>query len=308
MIRSLLAEIVRRRLWPIPVLAILVALAAPVLFLKPASGGAPAADVAVAPAAQGAELPARAQRLLAATEAAGGSGRATGSARDPFAPPAGQAGAAKPASSAKAEETSGDGAAKGGSGAAVTATDPIPVVIQNADGSTPSTGTGTGTGTTTVPSGPVVTRTPASGDAAVDVRFGQRADSRLHRSIPRLETFFIHGKLAAVFVKYSPSRRKATFAVAPNVLVGGPVSCRRVANVCRFVDIPAGSFARLTMLTPNRTVVRRRLDVVRIDLHRGGDATTATAAKDAGERTCLLRKLKAMGPGDPLIDRDACEG
>ncbi|HUR86601.1 MAG TPA: hypothetical protein VMY78_14760 [Solirubrobacteraceae bacterium] len=304
MFPSLLAEIVRRRLWPIPVLAILVALAAPILFLEPVSDGAPAADVAAPAPAQAADLPARAQRLLATTEAAGRSGRATGSARDPFAAPAGHGGSAKPASSGTAVETTGDGAAQGGSGAGVTSTDPIPVVIQNADGSTPSGATGT----TTVPPGPVVTRTRAAGDAAVDVRFGRQVDSRLHRSIPRLQTFLIHGKLAAVFVKYSPSRRKATFAVAPNVLVGGPVSCRRVENVCRYVDIPAGSFARLTMLTPSKTVVRRRLDVVRIDLHSGGDATTATAAKAAGERACLLRKLKAMDPRDPPIDRDACEG
>ncbi len=139
------------------------------------------------------------------------------------------------------------------------------------------------------------------------MRFGEQADGPLQRSIPRMETFFVHGKLAAVFVKYSPSRKKAVFAVAPGIRIDGPVSCRRIEYVCRYVDIPAGSFARLTIVTPSRTVVQRRLDVVRIDPSPSGEQTTATAATDAGEQACLLRKLRALDPGDPLIDRDACE-
>lgn len=301
MIGSLIAEIVRRRLWPIPVLAILVALAALVLFLKPAPAGAPAADTAAPAPAATVDLPARAQRLLATTEAAARAGRATGTSRDPFAPPAGRRAPAKSSSSGAGAGKSGGGASDGGSGSgATTTTDPIPVVIQNADGLTPATAT-------TTPSAPAVTQTRAAGDPSVDVRFGEQVGSPVRRSIPRLETFFVHGKLVAVFVKYSPSRRKAIFAVAPGVLVTGPVSCRRVAGVCRYVDIPAGSFARLTVVTPSRTVVRRRLDVVRIDLDGTGDTTAAAAANDGGERACLLRKLKALDPGDPLIDRDACE-
>lgn len=298
MLRSLLDDIVRRRLWPIPALALLVAFAAPVLFLKSAPTGAPAADTAApAPAADG-DLPPRAQRLLAGTDAATIRGRASGSARDPFAPPSSRRAAATAAGSGGGDKTP-DAPASGKGPGAITTGEPIPVVIQNADGTS---------STTAEP------RSPSGGgsaqaarDASVDVRFGKGVDSRLHRAIARLETFFVHGKLAAVFVKYSPSRNRAVFAVAPGVIVTGPVECRRVAGLCRYVDIPARSYARLTLLTPDRILVRRRLDVVRID-RSAATGTAAGAASHAGERGCLLRKLEASSPGDPPVDRDACEG
>jgi hypothetical protein len=143
-------------------------------------------------------------------------------------------------------------------------------------------------------------------NAAVDVRFAARANGRVHRAIPRLQPYFIHGQLAAVFVKYSPSRHKAVFAVAPGLVITGPVRCRRLDGVCRYLDIPAGSYARLTMVTPGRVVVKRRLDVVRITNGGNGSATTATVANDRGEAVCLLAKLRAQKAGAAPIDRDAC--
>jgi hypothetical protein len=304
MLRNLLHEIVRRRLWPIPVVAVLVALAAPILFMKSAPAGAPTAQTPAPGAAPAGKLPARAQRLLAASSPVGSRGGASGSAQDPFQPPASQIAAAKAAN--------GVGGATGASAKKASAppagsttpgtTGPIPVVIQNADG--------TSTAPTTTPrSGDSGTSKPTSisaSTASVDVRFGPSAGGRVHRAIPRLQTYFIHGELAAVFVKYSPKREAAVFAVAPGVVVSGPVRCRRIAGVCRYVDIPAGSYARLTTLTPDRIIVTRRLDVERIDTLGRGSATTATAAGDHSENACLLGKLRAMGAGDAPIARDAC--
>jgi len=306
MLRNLLHEIVRRRLWPIPVLAVLVAVAAPVLFLKSSPSGAPAADSAPLPATD-VKLPARAERLLAATGSEGSSGGARGSQKDPFAPPASQIAAAK-AAAAGPGSGSGSGAAKAPNtdtrkpaSTSATGSKAIPVIVV-----TPK-------GTTSTPSGaPATTTTPATrptvSTASVDVRFGAGAGGRVHRAIARLQTYFIHGKLAAVFVKYSPTRNKAVFALAPSVGVSGPVTCRRKDGVCRYLDIPAGSFARLTMLTPGRVLVRRRLDVVRI--HSGAASTTSTAVAAAGshsENTCLLGKLQALKVGAAPIARDACE-
>jgi hypothetical protein len=308
MLRNLLHEIVRRRLWPIPVLAVLVALAAPVLFMKSAPAGAPAADTAApAPAVTG-DLPARAQRLLAATAAARSRGGATGSARDPFQAPAGHRGLATAAAAASGATAKTPRPAAAGSPAGATstsATKPVPVVIQNADGTTvtttpPRTGSGSGSGSHS-------SNALSASNASVDVRFGPRAGSRVHRSVPRLQTYFVHGNLVAAFVKYSPSRNKAVFAVAPGVIVSGPVKCRRIEGVCRYVDIAAGSYARLTMLTPDRIVVHRRLDVERIGSGGASGATTAKAARDSGINRCLLRKLKAQNAGAAPIDRDACE-
>lgn len=307
MLRNLLQEIVRRRLWPIPALALIAIVVAPVLFLKSAPAGAPAAATAAPAPATAGKLPARAQRLLEASTGSR-SGGATGDAQDPFQPPAAQRAAA--AAATKATTGDGSGASAGtktgsssGSGAGTPTTSaPIPVVIQNPDGSavttttTPSP-TGSGSGA----------RAGTAAAASVDVRFGPSAGTRLHRAIPRLKTFYIHGKLAAVFVKYSPSRNKAVFAVSPDVLVTGPVKCRRKEGVCRYIDIPAGSFARLSALTKDRILVSRRLDVERINRGPSAASTTAVAAGDRSVNACLLGKLQALRPGGTPIDRDACE-
>ncbi len=298
MLRNLMHEIVRRRLWPIPALALLVALAAPVLFLKSAPAGAPAADTAAPPAAAPGKLPARAERLLAATGQVASPGGAKGSARDPFAPPTSRVAAAATGASA-----SGAAGAKAASGTTSPASSDTP------SAATPSADPSAST-VTDAPSssgaGPADSSALAASNASVDVRFGPRKDARVHRAIPRLQPYFIHGKLAAVFVKYSPTRHKAVFAMAPGLLVRGPVKCRRVEGVCRYLDIPAGSYARLTMLTSDRILVTRRLDVVAIG-SRGSSATTATAASDHGENACLLNRLVATKAGGSSIDRDACE-
>ncbi|HTN24883.1 MAG TPA: hypothetical protein VL120_12900 [Solirubrobacteraceae bacterium] len=304
MLRNMLHEIIRRRLWPIPLVAVIVMIAAPVLLLKSAPAGAPLATASVpAPAAVG-KLPARAQRLLAATAAASARSGAKGSERDPFLAPAGRRVTATTDAAAAAATPKPKSATSGAaSGGGATTTAPIPVVIQNADGTsvTPTTGTTPSTGSASGAGA------GSSGPASVDVRFGPSAGGRVHRAIPRLQTFYIHGKLAAVFVKYSPSRHKAVFAVSPDLIVTGPVKCRTLNGVCRYVDIPAGSYVRLTMLTSDRILVRRRLDVARISHGRGVSSTTAVAAGDHSENACLLGKLQALRPGGTPIDRVACE-
>lgn len=314
MLRNLLDELIRRRLWPIPALALLIALAAPVLFLKSTPAGTPAMPTTAPAPAETGGLPERAQRLLAANAAGAARGGATGSSHDPFQPPASaraRAAAAARASTAKdspAKDSSADASPK----------DPIPVVIQNADGSAPasdssspstpsvprSSGSGAGSTPASAPSAPSA---PSARAASVAVRVGKGVDSHLEPSIAPLQTYFIHGKLAAVFVKYSPSLDKAVFAVAPGIVITGPVKCRLDDGVCRYLDIPAGSYTRLTLVTPDGTLARRRLDVARIDRTPASAGTTATAAKGDGENVCLLRKLKTRKPGDALVDRDACE-
>jgi hypothetical protein len=108
-------------------------------------------------------------------------------------------------------------------------------------------------------------------------------------------------------VKYSPSRHKAIFAVAPGLHISGPNKCRVVNNVCRYLDIKAGSHARLTTILDNRSVVSRRLDVVHTRTRNVSANTRATAAGSSADGACLLRKLRAMAPGDALLNRDACE-
>jgi hypothetical protein len=313
MLRNLVDELVRRRLWPIPAVALLVALAAPALFLTSAPAGVPAP---IAPAPAGSELPARAKSLLAAGDArAARGGGASGSSHDPFEPPASHrpraAGSSDKTTTTPSKDKSVD----------ATPTEPIPVIIQSEDGSSPASGAptagdpaslgstsggSTSSATSGLRSGGSGSQAAPAGAPAIDVRFGKSADSPVQPSIAPLQPFFVHGKLAAVFVKYSPSRDKAVFAVSPGVVVTGPVACRLKDGVC-YLDIPASSYGRLAMLSSDGTIVRRRLDVVRIDDTPASAGTTAPAATNDAENACLLRKLQTLEFTTVPVDRDACK-
>lgn len=304
MFRTVLDEMMRRRLLPVAALALLVAIIAPLLFLKGAPDGAPSADSAAPAAATPAKLPARAARLLAANDGDASNGAAKGSAHDPFNPPssvraAAAAAAAKgTAASTAAKAGTGNSAPKSTGTASGKTTEPIPVVIKNPGTSSSKSNSSTSSKKSTGSS----TRS-----IAVDIRYGAKKDSKIRRAIPRNKAFYIHGKLVAVFVKYSQSRKKAVFAVAQGVHISGPVSARVTDNV-RYVDIKPGSHARLSLVTPSRTIVTRRLDVVHARTLTSSNTTKATAASSRTEAACLLGKLMAMKPGDQLVGRDACEG
>ena len=294
MLRTLLDEVVRRRLWPVLLVAVVVAVAAPLLFLKSAPpGGAPAAAPATAPAG---ELPARAQRLLTTSEApAARTRKRAATATDPFQAPSSHRRAA-------AGRSAGKGDAKPKAATAGGANEPVPVVITNAEGTKPPAGSPA----PVAPAQPTVTapRPVAKRSAAVDVRFGLRLPGRVHRRIPRRQTFVAGGRVIAIFVKYSPNRDKAVFAIAPSTHVSGDVECRRKPNLCRYVDVRVGEHVRLTTLTAGRKLVSRRLDVMRIDRSppAGGSARTAPA-----DGACLLGKLLALGAKDPPLAADACK-
>lgn len=315
MLRSLLSEIVRRRLWPIPLLAVIVAVAAPMMFMKSAPTGAPSADLpAPAPAKTG-KLPKRAERLLATSDsAAAGKQHVSGTARDPFTP------RPNASSATKSETTSTTPAAASSSSASTpsespapgtTTSEPIPVGTTTTTPTTPSTPSSSSTSTT--PSTPIGgDETPSStvSAASVDVRYGAKLPTRLNRSIPRLATFVAGGNIVAVFVKYSPKRAAAVFAISPSTIVTGDVQCRRLEGLCRYVDIPVGKHARLSWHTADGSVMSRRIDVVRVT---DGSSSTADAqaasqqfSTDADTHECLLGKLLALGSGE-LVAADSCD-
>ncbi|MGH2897540.1 MAG: hypothetical protein ACRDMZ_02620, partial [Solirubrobacteraceae bacterium] len=274
----------------------------------------PAAS-AVAPTTTAADkLPARARQLLAATDAPAGASAARRSkaTSDPFEAPAGSRPPSSSGSSAAAKTPGTSSAGGGGAGGATkpAVTGPIPVIITGPDGkqdatpaatpaTTPPAATGTpGTATTT-------TAARSRGAMLVDVRFGKRIPARLQRAIPRLQTFAAGGRIVAIFVKYSPNRDKAVFAIAPSTLVRGDIECRRKQGLCRYVDIPVGKGVRLTTLARDGSLVTRRLDVVRIARAAPSGATAASSsAPDDGR--CLLGRMLSLGRLDVSPASDAC--
>ena len=302
MLASLLSEVRRRHLWPIPLVALLVAIGAPLLFLKSAPPDAPHASTAApAPAAAGA-LPTRAERLLATSDGAMTRARRSGKAGDPFRAPSSHRATSSAASSTKAAAAPQKPTPGGTAAAQPAVTAPVPVVVTNADGTKPATTT-----QPSVSTAPKSTATSASARRrAIDVRFGKRMPAPLYRRIPRLQTFAAGGRVIAIFVKYSPARDKAVFAIAPRTLVTGDIRCRRKEGLCRYVDIPAGKGVRLTTLATDGSLVTRRLDVLRI---RGASqAGPVAAARQApADGACLLGRMLKLTAGDMPLPTDACQ-
>lgn len=294
MLRNLLDEVIRRRLWPIPVVAVLVAIAAPLLFLKSAPPDAPSASIAAPAAAPAGALPARAQQLLTGATADGVAARKARSRRsDPFQAPSSH----DDSSSASAsDETAADKAAS---------------TSESSSGATaPNTSTADEPQTTTPaqPSGDDGTDAPtSSGTRLIDVRFGTRIPAELHRNIPRLQTFVAEGSIVAIFVKYSPTRDKAVFAIAPGTRIEGDIECRRKQGVCRYIDIPAGKGVRLTVRASDGSRIYRRIDVERI-LRPSQAGAAATASSVPSHGSCLLGKMLALRAGDKPVAGDACNG
>ncbi len=325
MLRSLVDEVVRRRLWPIPLVALLVAIAAPLLFMKSAPTSAPEVVPASAPAG---ELPKKAADLLKSRDKDVLRKQAkTRKAQDPFAPPA-------------SSKAGASGSASAAASAGSSTSQSVPVVITNSDGSTstatigPSKSTSssstssatkttkpattttaktkkkTKTSTTTKPKVVVPTNTSSAAATSrvtyVDARFGERMGTMTRYRVPRLQTFRAGGKVAAMFVGYSATRNAAVFAVAPSTKVRG-VTCREVKNVCRYVDLPVGAHARLTMRGANGATVSRRLDVVRIrHLPKVPGSTASARMTTLPVAKCLLKSLLALPATAPSISTNAC--
>jgi hypothetical protein len=291
--RGLLQEIVRRRLWPIPLVAVLVAVAAPMLFLKSApSEPAPPAQPSQATIDASAEkgLPVRARRLLETNSAAKRAKKSK--AADPFQAPKSSR---KASSGAASAGTSTNSAAPSSAAGATGGQKPVPVVITDADGKTKTDTTDGDASSDSTSSGSDGTY------VAVDVRFGQKPVGPLRRSIPRLRPFTADGRLVASFVGYSATRNKATFAIAPSTFVAGSVKCRREDGQCRFVDLAVGKRAVLTIAGPGGSAITGWLKVVRMHEVTGDEPKSPLGG------SCLLHKLQKSSLGDPAVLSDACE-
>lgn len=293
MLRNLLDEVRRRHLWPIPVIALLVAVAAPLLFLKSAPSDAPLASAPAPAAAPAGQLPARG--LLATSAARKHAARERSRKADPFQGPS------SGASKTSEKKTSSDESKTS------TAPEPVPVVITNPDGTAPTTPTTPATPTAPIGGDDAPTKViPDTRPMIVNVRFGVRIPAPLSPVVPRLQTFNAGDRVVAIFVKYSPTRDKAVFAIAPDALLSGDIDCRRKEGVCRYVDIPVGKGVRLTVTTSAGTPVTRRLDVVSINPHPDPNSTDGVSPAPVNG-ACLLGKLLALSPGDASLATEACK-
>ena len=263
MLRSLVDEVVRRRLWPIPLVALLVAIAAPLLFMKSAPAdtagagrhaGRHARQAARRAGASSWRRPTRASLVVKRSKR-----KAPGSRSRRRRPPPRRR--RQPRAADRQDELRAVGPDRRHERRRARRRPPRrrrrPPARRRPSARRPRSPRSrprrrstddhedVHARRTTTPKVTVPTTTSSSAvrddEGHVRRRALRQADGHDARyRVPRLQTFRAGGKVAAMFVGYSAARNAAVFAVAPSTQVSG-VKCRKVKGVCRYVDLPAGA-------------------------------------------------------------------
>ncbi len=269
-LRTLVADLVERRLWPVAVVLVIALVALPAIVLGGAEEAAPVTPV---PGAQ-----ADAGEASAVTLAAGGDNpRADGSQRDPFTQPEVKKAAPvtsddgpSPASGASVAGSSGAGSAgsTGGSSPDLGLGD---IGVVPVGGSTGGSSTGSGS-----------TGSPKSDDRDswhVDLRFGKDGSVQSKSDVPRLSPLPSTQDPFFVFLGVAADGKTAMFLVSSDAVATGDGTCLPSPENCDRVDMEAGDTEFFDVATPDGKVTQYQLDLVRVSRKRAANAAVANAAR-----------------------------
>jgi hypothetical protein len=237
-VRSVWADLVEKRLWPVAVALVLALVAIPVLLLKPA------AEPKAAPSVVANAGPAPLVADPASIASARPSGPVLGSTKNPFAQqhvPAKASTTSTGASTATASTgaTAVGGGTSGSSGGATTA---------------PSTGT------TSPPSS--TPKTPASsGEPRLKVRFGPTDGTRKVRVLSAGQALPSTTNPTLVFVEVHGTK-KVEFIVSSDAVPQGDGNCQPSKDVCAQLFLHPGDTEFFDVTKSNGKVVQYQLDVV----------------------------------------------
>jgi hypothetical protein len=265
-LRTLVNELVERRLWPIALLLLVALLAVPLLLSKsasptvddaPESGAAPAAvAAAVAGAARAAAAPG--EPVVSVARDAVPAARLRGRAKNPF--------------RQQYEQPVVDGTTSTSTSTATSASQ----TPAGGGGSTPSGGTqgGGDSGGQTPPNAQ-----PTYVYAAIDVRFG-KAGERLRRieDVPRLTPLPNADHPIVVFLGMRRDRETAVFLVSTDVHVQGLGQCVPSQRTCEAIELREGEAAFLDFTEADGTVEQYELDLDAVTLHETNSEAVAQRA------------------------------
>jgi hypothetical protein len=282
-LRTVVADLIERRLWPVALLLVAALVATPIVLVRgsgedasataaiPATPADPADQSAVTlatgeldPAAnRGAERDPFTQRAVEAARAGGGLVSATG-------------GTATPAAAATGGTTSSQTPGVSGDSAGGTSLGDIGVVPVG--GST----------------GGAIKPAPADelDSWHVDLRFGKDGTLSTKNDVPRLSPLPSQADPFFVFLGIAADGKTAMFLVSSDATATGDGKCLPTAENCDRVELQAGETEFFDVATPAGEVVQYQLDLVRVSRRTAASAAMATAARsresDAGRE--VLRK------------------
>ena len=286
LLRTLFADLVARRLWPVAAVLVAATIAVPVIVV----GGAEEAEPPLpAPATAAGVTPAVS---LGAEQPRGGHGPI---GRNPFE----QREAATSAAATTTAPVVPTAAAGAGAGAGAAAAAPV----LSGTGGTPLNGLDD-IGVVPVDGGssdPSSTsdRAPADDKVsyAVDLRIGRDGDLRIRRDVARLSPLPSQEDPFFVFLGVAADGETALFLVSSDATATGDGTCRPTPEACERVEMKAGQTEFFDVTTPQGETVQYQLDVVGVRRVQSADTASASAARSresaAGRR--VLRSAMSTG-------------
>jgi hypothetical protein len=276
-LRTLLSDLIERRLWPVALILVVALVAVPVVLL----GGSSAEDEA--PLATSAVVTPTDDAGVTLTDA-GRTAKSTGKARDPFGrpqakttttttPAASSTGGSGSGSGAGTDTDAGSGDTGGTSGGGGASTDlgDIGVVPVGSSGGTSAGDTGASSDK----------KKPASKDSwHVDLRFGKNGSKLQSRSdVPRLSPLPSQDDPFFVFLGVAADGKTAMFLVSSDADITGNATCKPTPANCERVEMKAGDTAYFDVTTPEGTVEQYELDLVRVSRKVSANAAVAQQSR-----------------------------
>ncbi|MEY2534132.1 MAG: hypothetical protein QOF29_2042 [bacterium] len=276
-LRTIVRDLVERRLWPVALLLVAALVAVPVV-LGRGGDAAPVATPATTPAATPADASGAATTTAGDTAARAAISlddsvperRArAGALRNPFQGPA----APKSAGSQPASTSAGapgSASASTGTGSSTSGGDPSASTPSSGSGSTGSGSGSSGSGTTT-PTPSTTTKTPAkpkADDASdtfhVSLRFGVTGTQETIRDIARLTPLPSVKNPFFVYLGVLQDGKTAVFMVSSDAVPTGDGACRPSAAACETIELKAGDTEFFDLTAADGVVTQYQMDLVSI--------------------------------------------
>jgi hypothetical protein len=280
-VRTVISDLVDRRLWPVALALVAALVAVPVLLGGGSSTPAPAAPVANAtPATAG-----TAQAAISVSTPSTARKNRPGAVRNPF---------IQHKAKATSDSTTNAPADTGGT----------PVT-----GGVPS-GVGGGGGGISTPSFPSVPTIPGPSKPStvkdvwrVNLRFGEAGDQKVHHDIPRLTPLPSATDPFFVFLGILSDGKTAVFLISSDATATGDGKCKPSPTQCDTIEMRAGDTEFFDVAQGNAGVVQYELDLLKVihDKVRSTAAAAKASRRVSTDGKNVVHELKAEG--DQSVDR-----
>jgi hypothetical protein len=290
-VRSVIRDLVDRKLWPVALLLVVAVAAVPMLLGSDEDAATTASSTAQGVADPAAPAAGQNSEVTLVTPA-GAPGTRKGRVRNPFLQPAGT-------------DDDASGEASGGSADAGLPAGEDTTSISGADTGTGGAG-GAGPAPETTGDGG---SSGSGGDATprkeldiyrVDLRLGTPGELKVLRDVARLAPLPSADNPFFVFLGVLEDRETLVFLLSSDVTATGDGTCRPSSKNCQTIELKTGDTEFFDFAQEDGTVVQYQMDVLKVDRR---DATTAKAAAASYARKSQVgQELLRMAAADENAD------